>query len=67
MSTDISAAISGSDKTPAAPGGPADRTHRDACPRCGASDVVMSLLTAMNKYLACPHCRHRWHLWLGAR
>lgn len=39
-----------------------DPTNRDTCPRCGAVDAVMSLLTSMNRYLACIHCRHRWQI-----
>ena len=45
-----------------ASGGPTDQPTRDPCPRCGSIDAVMSLLTSSNKYLACLHCRHRWHL-----
>ena len=54
------------DKSVAALGGPEGRTNRDACPRCGAVDAVMSLLTSMHKYLACVRCRHRWQLVVDA-
>ena len=43
-------------------GGSSDGPTRNRCPRCGAVDTLMSLLTSMNRYFACLHCRHRWHL-----
>lgn len=57
------------EKRELASGGPADRPTRDPCPRCGADDAVMSLITSTNTYLylACLHCRHRWHLAVQAK
>jgi DNA-directed RNA polymerase subunit M/transcription elongation factor TFIIS len=47
--------------------GQVDQTDQEHCPRCGAADAVMSLLTSMNKYLACLHCHHRWQLTVGTK
>ena len=37
-------------------------TSREQCPRCGASEAVLSLLTAMNRYFACRRCANRWQV-----
>ena len=50
-----------------ASGEPVDPPIRNPCPRCGADDAVMRLLTSTNLYLACLHCRHRWHLAVQAK
>jgi formate dehydrogenase maturation protein FdhE len=35
---------------------------RDACPRCGATEPVLSLLTSMTRYFACRRCASRWQV-----
>jgi hypothetical protein len=32
------------------------------CPRCGAADAVLNLLTSMTRYFACPRCNCRWEV-----
>jgi len=41
---------------------PAVPTSRDCCPRCGASEAVLSLLTSMTQYFACRRCANRWRV-----
>lgn len=39
----------------------APSTHvGSVCPRCGASDATLSLLTSMTRYFACRRCHCRW-------
>jgi len=37
------------------------------CPRCGASDALLSLLTSMTRYFACRRCDCRWEVLAGGR
>ena len=37
-------------------------SSRDSCPRCGASEPVLSLLTSMTRYFACRRCANRWQV-----
>jgi len=35
---------------------------RARCPKCEASDPVLTLLTSMTRYFACSRCQHRWEV-----
>jgi DNA-directed RNA polymerase subunit M/transcription elongation factor TFIIS len=37
-------------------------TSHACCPRCGATEPVLSLLTAMTRYFACRRCANRWQV-----
>ena len=41
---------------------PATEADSACCPRCGASDAVLSLLTSMTRYFACRRCDCRWQV-----
>lgn len=41
------------------------RPHQRRCPRCGASDGTLSLLTSMHRYFACRRCNCRWQEHVG--
>lgn len=40
----------------------ASQGNRPRCPRCEASDPVLTLLTSMTRYFACGRCQHRWEV-----
>jgi len=44
------------------PAVPAVPLEQNRCPRCAASDAVLSLLTSMTRYHACRRCDYRWQV-----
>jgi len=42
----------------------APHIHSDParCPRCGALDAVLNLLTSMTRYFVCRRCDCRWEV-----
>ena len=44
---------------------PSPDAARAPCPRCGAPDATLKLLTSMTRYFVCPHCNCRWQVSLA--
>lgn len=40
----------------------AETTLTGACPDCGSTNPVLSLLTSMTTYFACRRCGRRWQI-----
>jgi transcription elongation factor Elf1 len=49
-----------------APDAPQSGQSADRCPRCGAPDVVLKLLTSMTRYFACGRCGSMWEISITA-